>query len=231
MQHCDQRIQREPQHQRQHVGDLPAVARGRQQERQRRQHQDRGGKQLRQIGGKAVAERGRDQADREKAAAEPVRERDAPLARHLRQQPIALDPQRDRDEMRRQHQMTALGRRACAAVGSTDTTIGNSRIALTVDRDRGLHHRRPGAQRRDQDDLRRARPDQHRAAEHPAQAEMAVMGQRADAEIGRKQHQRQNRRRNRAHPPCEGAQRALPCHGVERRERHVQPAGGESWRA
>ena len=39
---------------------------------------------------------------------------------------------------------------------------------------------------------------------------MRVMRQRADAEIGRKQHQRQHGRGDRAHPPREGAEGALP---------------------
>ena len=60
-----------------------------------------------------------------------MRECDAPFARDLRQQPVALDPQRDGDEMRRQHQMTRLVFGVFIS-GSTDTTIGNSRIALTV---------------------------------------------------------------------------------------------------
>ncbi len=50
-----------PKRQRQDVGKLPAVARGREQERQRRQQQDRGGEQFREIGGEAVADRGRRQ--------------------------------------------------------------------------------------------------------------------------------------------------------------------------
>ena len=97
---ANQRKQRQPQHQRQDIGQLPAVARGREQERQRRQQQDRGAQQRRQIGGETVAERGREQADRDTADAEPVREDDPPLARHMRQQAKAFDPQSDRDEMR-----------------------------------------------------------------------------------------------------------------------------------
>ena len=42
------------------------------------------------------------------------------------------------------------------------------------------------------------------------QAEMGVMRERADAEIGRKQHQGEDRRGDRPHSPCEGAQRTLP---------------------
>ena len=41
--------------------------------------------------------------------------------------------------------------------------------------------------------------------------------ERADTEIGRKQHQRQDGGRNRAHAPRKGAQRALPCRRRERR--------------
>ena len=78
-----ERKQRQPQHQRQDVGKLPAVARGGEQERQRRQQQDRSAKQLRQIGREAVAERGRDQADRAETDAQTMGEGDPPLARHL----------------------------------------------------------------------------------------------------------------------------------------------------
>ena len=60
-----------------------------------------------------------------------MRERNPPLARHFRQQPVAFDPQCHGDEMGRQHEVTAL---VCGVriSGNTDTTIGNSRIALTV---------------------------------------------------------------------------------------------------
>src|SRR5882724_5335192 len=51
------RKQRQSQYQRQDVGKLPAVARGRKQKCQRRQQQDRGSKQLWQIGCEAVANR------------------------------------------------------------------------------------------------------------------------------------------------------------------------------
>ena len=216
MQHRHQRKQRDPEHQRQHVRYLPAVARGRKQERQRRQQQDRRRKQRRQVGGKAIAERGGDHADGDKPAAEPMRERNPPLARHLRQQPVAFDPQRDGDEMRRQHQMTTLRLRRLHQRQHRHHHRKQPDRAHRH-RNRRLHRGRAGPQRRNQDDLRRARPDQQRAAEHPAQAEMAVMGQRADAEIGRKQHQRQHRGCDRAHAPCEGAQGALPAGGRERR--------------
>ena len=156
-----------PEHQREDVGDLLAVARGRQQEGERRQQQDRGGKELRQFGGQPIAQRGRRQAHREKAAAESVGEGDAALARHLRQQAIAFDPQRDRDEMRRQHEMTPLGLRRAQQRQhryhhrkQPDRAQGHG--------NRGLHGGRAGAERRDQNDLRRSGPDQERAHQRPA---------------------------------------------------------------
>src|SRR6266581_1362863 len=89
-------------------GRLPAVARGRKQKCQRRQQQDRGGKQLRQIGCEAVANRIGNEADGNETCAETMRESDPALARHLWQQPKAFDPQGDSNEMRHQHQMTAF---------------------------------------------------------------------------------------------------------------------------
>ena len=116
--------------------------------------------------------------------------------------------------MRRQHQMTPLGLRRFHQRQHRHHHRKQPDRAHRH-RDRRLHRGRPRPQRRDQDDLRRTRPDQERAAEHPAQAEMAVMGQRADAEIGRKQHQRQHGGCDRAHAPCERAQGALPLVRVE----------------
>ena len=57
-----------------------------------------------------------------------------------------------------------------------------------------------------------------RARQHPAEAEMGVMRQRADAEIGRKQHQRQHRRGDRAHAPCERPQRDFANSGSRAEE-------------
>jgi hypothetical protein len=49
---------------------------------------------------------------------------------------------------------------------------------------------------------------------------MRIMRQRADAEIGRKQHQRQHGRGDRAHPPRKGADGTLPAWRVEWRQPH-----------
>ena len=59
-------------------------------------------------------------------------------------------------------------------VGSTDTTIGNSRIALTVT---AIAARTPSRRSRlsNQNDLRRSGRDENRAAKHPSEAEMDVM--------------------------------------------------------
>ena len=114
---------------------------------------------VRQVGGQPITERGRRQADQDEAAAEPVHEGDAALARDLRQQPETLDPQGHRDEMRREHMWRRL---VCGvrSIGSTDTTIGNSRIALRSPRRPPAARCDAGAERRNQDDLRRPRPDQ-----------------------------------------------------------------------
>lgn len=80
VQHRRKWKQRQPQHQRQNVGKLPAIARGREQECQRRQQQDRRGEQLREFGGETVADRGGNEAERDQTAAQPVREDGAPRA-------------------------------------------------------------------------------------------------------------------------------------------------------
>ena len=60
------------------------------------------------------------------------------------------------------------------------------------------------------------------ASTHP-RLKWRVMRQRADAEIGREQHQRQHRRGDRAHAPCERAHGTLPFRGVERRKGQGPP--------
>ena len=149
-------------------------------------------------------------------------EGDAALARHLRQQAKAFDPQGDGDEMRRQDQLTPL----CLWRSQHRQDRDHHRKqpdGADGDGNRRLHGRSTGAERRNQDDLRRTGPYQQRAQERPAEAEMRVMRKRPDAEIGRKQHRRQNRRRDRAHPPCERPPGTLPIRGVKRREGQGQP--------
>ena len=171
--------------------------------------QNRGGERLRQIGCEAVANRIGNEADGNKTCAETMRESDPALARHLWQQSKAFDPQGDRDEMRHQHQMTAF-----CPWRPYHRHYGNHHRKQPdrADRhgDRRLHHRGAGAQCRDQDDLRRSRPDQGRTRQHPTQTEVGVVRKRADAEIGGEQHKRENRGGDRPHSPCERPQGTLP---------------------
>lgn len=51
------------------------------------------------------------------------------------------------------------------------------------------------------------------------------MRQRADAKIGRKQHQGQHGRADRPRTPQEGAERGVPLRRIERRKRHGEPDG------
>ena len=108
-------------------------------------------------------------------------------------------------------------------IGSTDTTIGNSRIALTVTAIAACTTVAPEPSVEIRMICAGPGPDQCRAGQHPSQAEMGVVRQRADAEIGRKQHQSENGRGDRAHAPCERARGALPFWRIERGKRHGHP--------
>ena len=148
-----------------------------------------------------------------------MRKCDAPLAGHLRQQAKTLHPQRDRDEMRCQDEMTPLRLRR-AQHRQHRHHHGKQADCAHGNGNRRLHGGGTRAKHRDQDDLRRSRPDQERAEQHPQQAEMRVMRQRADTEIGRKQHQRQHGRGDGAHPPRKGAGGTFPVGRVEWRQPH-----------
>ena len=58
-------------------------------------------------------------------------EGDPPFAWHVREEAETFDPQGDRGEMGHQHQLPPFVS-GVRIIGITETTIGNSRIALTV---------------------------------------------------------------------------------------------------
>jgi hypothetical protein len=90
--------------------------------------------------------------------------------------------------------------------GITEATIGNSLMALTVTAiaDWMTVAPEPSVV------MTMIWADQDGAQQRPAQAEMRVMRERTDAEIGRKQHGRQDRGRDRFESLPEGAERAVP---------------------
>ena len=126
-----ERKQRQSQYQRQDIGELPTIARGRKQKCQRRQQQHRGSKQLREIGCEGVANRICNEADGNKTCTET-------WVKAIRRSRGTCGSSRKHST----HKVTAM---KCVAstksrrfvrgvriIGSTETTIGNSRIALTV---------------------------------------------------------------------------------------------------
>src|SRR6185312_1460584 len=93
--------------------------------------------------------------------------------------------------------------------GITDATIGNSLIALTVT---AIADCRMVA----------AEPSvvMTMICAGPAQTEMRAMREPADADIGREQQGGEDRGRYRLEALREGAKRAIPFRGIERRQRH-----------
>ena len=210
------RKQRQSQYQRDDIRQFPAVAGGRKQECQRRQHQNGSREQRREIGGQTIAYRRRDETDEHERAAKPMDESNPPLARHMRQEAETFDPQGHGGQMRHQDQMPPLGLR-CAHHRQYRDHHREQPDRTDRDGNRRLHDGGAGAERRDQDNLRRPRPDEHGAGQRPCQAEMRVMRERPDAEIVRKQHQRHDGRADRTRTPRESAKRSIPLRGVERR--------------
>ncbi len=112
--------------------------------------------------------------------------RDARAA--ARQQPQDFDPHADGGEMRRQDQLP--GARAGVLMHRQQRHHHRQQPhAAQADRERGLDQGRAGAERRDQNDLRRGGPDQHRRQHRPADAKAEIMGERAEADIGAEQRQ------------------------------------------
>ena len=105
---------------------------------------------------------------------------------------MPFDPDADRGEMRRQQQVAL---RACPAAQQRQQRRPPSATADAAQRHR---ERRPRtawrrAERRDQDDLRRRRPDQHGRRAPSTRAEAELMRQRADADVGADQHVEEHR--------------------------------------
>src|SRR3954465_10688148 len=85
-----QRIQQYAKREGDDIGDLAAVACGREQEGQRRQQKDRRAKRLSQIGGKEIADRIGGETHRDKTEAKSVDEGDPAFTRYLRQEAMAF---------------------------------------------------------------------------------------------------------------------------------------------
>ena len=112
-----------------------------------------------------------------------VAEGDAPLARHRRQQAQRFHPHAHRGEMRRQQQI-AQPRARPAQQRQQRHHHGKQPDAAQADRERHFDRRRAGAERGNQDDLRRRRPHQHGRQRQPPRRKAEIMRERADADIG-----------------------------------------------
>src|SRR6516164_9125307 len=212
-----ERPEHEPEHERQPVRHETAVARGGDQEGYGREEEEPRGQEWRQRGGEVVADQRSHLRRAHEAQAHAVREWDAGLARHLRQQPQRLDPHGHRGEMGGQNERAKRGFRPPDQRQQRDHH-GKKTRAAHAHRQRSLDRRGAGAERRHQDHLRRSRPYQRGRGHSPPQAEAEIMRQRSDADIGPDHDIGQNR------PPCgpkagkrDGDRRALRQVGGGRR--------------